>query len=317
MTDQTRDTDTNRPPAWSLGGVFEFATRVTPRQLLLLFVAFNLAFLAFDVYLAHGLMRRYFKVAYEWIPIYAAPPAALIAALLAFRPRPGRFLMGIHLLAMALMLVVGLIGFAMHLFAALGLSGRLTWEGIVYAAPMLAPLAFGGVALVGIVAAAEEDPDQPGRLCLLGGWLRAPFSQQQHLHLLNGLGLLITTLLAVIDHSPVRHEQPIVWIPTVGGFFLAGLTLHHAALSQPRRSENVVYFWAMLGAIALGLFGFAMHMQHALAGTGQLTWERLIDAVPFAPLLFCNMGLLGLLAMIEPAGTGDESSPEEVELSTV
>ncbi|MCG3180388.1 MAG: hypothetical protein BIFFINMI_02748 [Phycisphaerae bacterium] len=287
---------------WSLGEVFEFSAAISPQRIVLLFVAFNFGFLALEVFLSHGWSRRYFMVGYEWIPVLASPLGALTALWLALRPRHGSSALSLHLAAMGLMLAVGIVGFAMHMAAAIGLGGHLTWDGVVYAAPLLAPLAFAGVALVGIVAAAEEDPTQPGRLRLLGGWLAAPFSQQQHLHLLNGLGLLAATLLAIIDHSPASRQQPVVWTPTVTGFLLTGLVLHHAALRRPRRIEKVIYFWAMLGAMGLGVFGLAMHLTHDLAGTGQFSLKLLMQgAPPFAPLLFANMGLLGLLALIEPA----------------
>jgi len=286
---------------WSVGGVFEYSSRVTPQRLVLLFVAINFLFLAGDVFLAHGYNRLYFRLAYEWIPVIASPAAGMAALWLALRNCPRWTCVTTHLLGMAMMFLVGVVGFVMHLLSAMGVTQQLTWPGLVFAAPVIAPLSFAGVALVGIVAAAREDPGRLGRLQLLGGRLVAPFSQQQHLHLLNGLGLLGATLLAVIDHSQGDWTNILVWTPVVGGFFLTGLTLHHAALRQPRPIEKLVYFWAMMLAILIGLTGFAAHVWHDLAGTGQFSLERLLkDAPPFAPLLFANMGLLGLLALIEP-----------------
>ena len=53
------------------------------------------------------------------------------------------------------------------------------------------------------------------------------------------------------------------------------------------------------GLIALGLLGSAMHLHSNLVGDAPIVAERFIRGAPFmAPLLFCNMGLLGLLAML-------------------
>ena len=57
----------------------------------------------------------------------------------------------------------------------------------------------------------------------------------------------------------------------------------------------------MLLLILVGIVGFALHAESSLTTSGLVVVERLLRGSPIlAPLLFCNVGLMGLLALLDP-----------------
>ena len=57
----------------------------------------------------------------------------------------------------------------------------------------------------------------------------------------------------------------------------------------------------MLLLIAVGLIGFVLHSESSLTSAGVIVVERFLRGSPLlAPLLFCNIGLMGLLALLAP-----------------
>jgi ABC-type amino acid transport system permease subunit len=87
------------------------------------------------------------------------------------------------------------------------------------------------------------------------------------------------------------------------GTFAAGVTLVMGFLERPSRSELWVYLIAQVLMLVIGPIGALLHLQTNLtAGGGQWVLERLLRGAPvLAPLLFSNMGLLGLLVLLDPA----------------
>jgi hypothetical protein len=53
--------------------------------------------------------------------------------------------------------------------------------------------------------------------------------------------------------------------------------------------------------ILVGLVGLGLHIEQDLTGQGTLLIERAINGAPLmAPLLFANMGALGLIVLLDP-----------------
>ena len=140
-------------------------------QFMLLLAAFNVIVLGVDTYLAHaisGTIRGY-----EWIPIIFGPIAGVIllaAGLIALRRRMLANLIG-SLVFLATLLVAAL-GTYFHLNRALlpdAPAGQaITATLLIYAPPLLSPLTFGLVALLGLSAAWQEDPVDSGILVPAG-----------------------------------------------------------------------------------------------------------------------------------------------------
>jgi hypothetical protein len=275
-------------------------------QLMLLMAATNEIFLGIDTYLAHsisGTIRPY-----EWIPIIFGPIAGallLLAGLIALRRRPlATIIAAVTLLAS---IGVGLLGAYFHWARAILPSGppgqQVTVTLLVWAPPILAPLTFALVGLLGISAAWIEDPADSGVLRLLmGRHIRLPYSKTRAYFFMVGLGTLATVVSSVLDHARTNFENPWLWVPTVAGVFGTVVALMLGALDRPTRADLITFAATMLLLIAVGVVGALLHVSFDLIAEGTVVVERFIRGAPFlAPLLFSNMGALGLIALLDPA----------------
>ncbi len=69
----------------------------------------------------------------------------------------------------------------------------------------------------------------------------------------------------------------------------------------------MTYFGTMLLLILVGVTGSILHIRQNLTAEGMVVVERFVNGAPFlAPLLFANMGTLGLIALLAP---GTEETP--------
>ena len=274
-------------------------------QVMLLIAAINEIFLGVDVYFAHLVSGTI--VPREWIPIIFGPVAGLMlfgAGLLAFRNRPlATVLANLVLVASA---IVGALGAYFHVvraalpFAPAG--ARISIDLLVWAPPFLAPLAFAGVALLGISAAWIERPTGSGRLLFGRGSLQLPYSKTRAYLLMLTLGVLVTLISSVFDHARGNFENPWLWLPTGWAIFCLAVTLALAADPKPpSRGALWVYFASHIGMILVGLLGVWFHVQANLISEGTIVGERFLRGAPFmAPLLFCNMGMIGLFVLLDP-----------------
>ena len=67
------------------------------------------------------------------------------------------------------------------------------------------------------------------------------------------------------------------------------------------RGDLLTYLVTMGLMILVGLIGAGLHVVHDLTGQGVFLVERAIRGAPLmAPLLFANMGALGVLILLHP-----------------
>jgi hypothetical protein len=286
---------------------------VSRDQLMLLMAAINLIFLGIDIYLAHSISGTI--VPNEWIPIIFGPLAGallLLAGLLATSQRPLATV--IANIVFLCSIAVGLLGAYFHLVrAALPTAPagqQVTVNLIVWAPPILGPLMFSLVGVLGISAAWLEDPPDSGRLALLAGkHVHLPFSKTRAYFFWIGLGTLATVISSVLDHARTNFENSWLWIPTAVGVFgvVAAVTL--GGIERPTRADLITYTVAMLLLIAVGVVGALLHVNVNLTAGGRVVPERFIRGAPFlAPLLFSNVGVLGLIALLNPTEMAAEEA---------
>jgi hypothetical protein len=158
------------------------------------------------------------------------------------------------------------------------------------------------VGLWGISAAWVEDPPDSGRLRLLfGRRLQMPVSKTRAYFLMFGLGTLITTISSVLDHARTGFHNDYLWIPTTVGVFATFVGLALGAIERPTRPDLAIYTVTMLLLILTGLIGAVLHVENDLTPARLFVAERFIRGAPFlAPLLFANMGALGLIVLLDP-----------------
>lgn len=70
----------------------------------------------------------------------------------------------------------------------------------------------------------------------------------------------------------------------------------HLPKNEPGRAS-----WCLASMLLLILVGAWLHIGYNMTGQGSLLGERFIRGAPIlAPLLFANMGLLGLIVLLDP-----------------
>jgi hypothetical protein len=258
-----------------------------------------------DTYLAHsisGTIR-----AGEWIPIIFGPVAGvllLIGGLIALRQRQAANLIGS--LVFLASVVVGILGSYYHLYRAILTNApagqQLTALVLIYAPPLLGPLTFALVGILGISAAWQEEPADSGRLRLFGHLrVQMPLSKTRAYFLLVALFILVTLLSSVLDHARTNFINPWLWFPTAAGLFATFVTLALGSIRKPERGDLITYIGAMGLLMLVGVTGAVLHIERDLTGQGALLVERAINGAPLmAPLLFANMGALGLIVLLDP-----------------
>jgi hypothetical protein len=267
-------------------------------RMLMLFVGINLLFTGVDVILAHSINE--FIPVYEWIPIFYAPLGAISCFVISVKPNPGKWLALTHILLMVAGILVGVIGTAFHANAVLNPSGYLTWSWVVFGSPILAPLAFSGISLLGLYAITEEVDNQPGTLNIPGlGTFKAPISRERHFLWLVGLGFGASAITSIIDHAQYGYSFYKV-IAIIFGLFATSVVLYLSIAKEWTKGDELVYFWTMILAVIVGVLGFGFHLSADLGGTGVISLERILAFAPvLAPLLFSDLGMLGLLVVAQ------------------
>lgn len=275
-------------------------------QVMLLIAAINEIFLGIDIYLAHSISGTI--VPNEWIPIFFGPIAGvllLVAGLVALRwRRIATILANIVFLAS---IVVGLLGAYFHFVRAILPYGpvgeQVTIDLLVWAPPVVGPLVFSLVGLIGISAAWVEDPPDSGRLAFFGDHsLQLPYSKTRAFFFMVSLGTLATLLSSVLDHARTPFTNLWLWVPTAIGIFAVVVSTLVGLVLKPSRGELIVYVIAMLLLVIVGFIGLVLHILQNLTPQGILVQERFIRGAPFlAPLLFSNMGAIGLITLLNPS----------------
>ena len=274
-------------------------------QLMLLMAAVNELFLGLDTYLAHSISGTIRPR--EWIPIVFGPIAGgllLLAGLIALRRRALATV--IATLTLLASVGVGFLGAYFHFIRAIlpyaPPGQQVSIDLLVWAPPILGPLTFALVGVLGISAAWIEDPPDSGVLVLLGGRrIHLPYSKTRAYFFIVSMGTLAALISSVLDHARARFDNPWLWVPVAVGVFGTVVAVTMGAIDRPTRADLITYLVAMVLLIVIGPIGSALHVRANLVGESTVVVERFLRGAPFlAPLLFSNMGLLGLIALLDP-----------------
>lgn len=292
-----------------LATIFPVVRRIrnpfTRDQWMLLMAATNEILLGLETYLAH--LTSGTIVPYEWIPIIFGPVAGVLllsAGLLALRRRALATYIATPVFLTSI--VVGLLGAYFHLmrailpFAAPG--EQVSVPLFVWAPPILGPLTFALVGLLGISSAWIEDPADSGTLVLFANKrLRLPYSKTRAYFFIVGMGALATVISSVLDHARTDFTNTWLWLPTAAGIFATVVAVSLGTFKQPSRGDLFTYFAAMLLMVLVGMIGSGLHVVHDLTAQNVIVNERFIRGAPvLAPLLFSDIGTIGLLVLFDP-----------------
>lgn len=241
----------------------------------------------------------------EWIPAVFGPLAGLalvLAGILAFRRRTFASLTAT--IVFLLSTGVGVLGAYYHFLRAVLPHGpvgqRVVFDLFFWAPPVLGPLAFAFIGIFGTSAAWIEDPPNSGRLLLPAGLrLQLPYPKTNAYFYIASMGILIALISAALDHAATGLHNPWLWLPLAAGVFGTVVALVLGMTEEPAPADIWTYVAAMLLLMAVGAIGAFLHVRHDLATGGHVVPERFLVGAPFmAPLLFSNMGLVGLIALL-------------------
>jgi hypothetical protein len=305
---------------YSLATVFPPLARVkrlpfSRDQFILLMVAVNEIFLGVDIYLAHSISGTI--VPNEWIPIIFGPTAGVLLLILGLLSLRRRMLANVLAsLIFIASIVVGLLGAYFHVRRGILPTGPpgewMSIQMLVWAPPILGPLTFCLTGLLGLSAAWIEVPPDSGVLTLAGGVrLRLPFSKTRAFFFLVGLGTLASLISMVFDHARTGFQNPWLWVSASVAIFGTVVPVILGMQEKPTRANLATFTVAMLALILLGITGMLLHINENLIADGKIVTERFIRGAPFlAPMLFADMGTLGLISLLDPLEPGYVSTLE-------
>lgn len=274
-------------------------------QAVLVLVAFNEIMLGVETFLAHQVSGTI--VPNEWIPIIFGPLAGvllLVSGILATRRR--MLATALASIVFVASIAVGLAGAAFHLYRAIlpfaPAGQRITLPLLVWAPPILGPLTFSLAGLMGLSAAWLEDPPDSGTLVFLRGRrLHLPYSKTRAYFFMVSMGSLATVLSSVFDHARTDFSNLWLWLPTGVGVFATVVAAFMGASNRPGRTDLWTYISAMVLMVLVGATGLLLHVANDLTPNMAVVTERFIrGAPPLAPLLFADIGLIGLVVLLDP-----------------
>lgn len=243
------------------------------------FAVLNIAFLTFDIYLAHSVNQ--FRNHAEYIPLSfsATAPVALIVALTQRRRR--RILWKIlgHVVGWSAILV-GLTGVILHL------ESRFFYEhtirSLTYSAPFAAPLAYTGL---GFLLVMNRMVDSESR-----EWA-------QWILLFTMGGFIGNFIFSLADHAGNGFFFAVEWVP-VGASAVAIGFLSVPVLMRVSRLFIDVSAAILVLEAAVGLWGFVLHTRANLRGPSVHAFDNFVyGAPPMVPLLFPNLMVLGIIGL--------------------
>ncbi len=259
-----------------------------------LFVIGNIGFLAVDVAVAHAINA--FAHEAEYIPVVfslvAAPLLALamliggpLPSLRRFPPAdvaPGRAKLawGIGMLVGWGSILVGVSGLVLHLNGVF--FQEQTLKNLVYTAPFVAPLAYAGLGFLVILSRMVDARSREWAcwvvLLAAGGWAG-------------------NFILSLADHAQNGFFFQSEWASVIGAA-IAFSFLIAVVVVPDNRPLQVTTIVIMVVQLIIGLAGFYFHVRGNLTRPTAKTWESFVFGAPaFAPLLFDDLAILGLLGL--------------------
>ena len=246
------------------------------------FLISNYAFLIVDIFMAHSVNR--FQHWAEWIPFGFSGLAALLLLVgLLLRGDTGRsrtYLITGYVVGYS-SIAVGIAGLLWHLESQF--FARQTIESLVYTAPFIAPLAYAGLGFLTLLCRMES-PENAG----FGRWV-----------ILLALGGFVGNfVLSLCDHAQNGFYYATEWIPVVASAYGIGFLVTALFDVGERLLRMTLVVLAL--QIAVGVWGFVLHLRADVNGVSSSLYENFIHGAPiFAPLLFANLALLGMLGVYD------------------
>src|SRR6516162_205849 len=243
------------------------------------FTVVNIAFLTFDIYLAHS--ANQFRNRAEYIPLLFSATAPLILIVALTQRRQRRIVWKIlgHIVGWAAVMV-GLTGVILHLESSF--FYERTIQSLTYSAPFAAPLAYTGLGLL-LIMNRMVDPESIE-------WAR-------WILLFTVGGFIGNFIFSLADHAGNGFFFAVEWVPVAASAVAIGF-LCVPLLTQVSRWFIDVSAAVLILEAGVGLWGFVLHTMGNLRGPSVRAFDNFVyGAPPMAPLLFPNLMVLGIIAL--------------------
>ena len=253
------------------------------------FIIANLAFLALDVFIAHSVNA--FAHWGEWIPFWFSLVAAVLLLLIFGRSltkREADVLAHLRqgmgqwtgLVVGFISIVIGITGMLFHMGSQF--FSLMTIKSLVYTAPFVAPLAFSGLGFLLILNRMVN-----AQLLEWGKWIL----------FLTMSGFVGNFTLSLCDHAQNGFFYSREWIPVFTSAAAVGFLIT-AILRPVDRVFLVICLAIMVINSGVGVLGFYYHLSSNLHGISSNLKDNFLYGSPvFAPLLFPNLALLGVIGI--------------------
>jgi hypothetical protein len=243
------------------------------------FAILNLAFLTFDIFLAHSVNQ--FRNEAEYIPLIfsATAPVVLIFAF-AVRGRWPVVWRDLGYFVGWIAVLVGLTGVILHLQS--HFFYERTLRSLTYSAPFAAPLAYTGL----------------GFLIIMNRMVEPETLEWAQWVLLLALGGFIGNFVfSLADHAGNGFFNPLEWVPVVASAIAVGFMAIPLLMRVSRPYLDLCAVILLIEA-GVGLWGFILHASGNLRGPSVHAFDNFIyGAPPMAPLLFPNLMVLSLIGL--------------------
>lgn len=260
-------------------------TYFDPRRVVLLFISSNYLFLIVDILIAHS--YNHFESKSEWIPVIYSVIAGLMLTVYSLGGVRADIFKKIMRVILWCGVGVGILGFYFHFYGAT--FREFSLKSLVYAAPLAAPFAYSGLSLAALTAD--------------GAFIRFGEIRKPVLFALTGAGFGGNLLLSVLDHARNGFFEKMEWAPVFVSAFVMIIFFWAAVKQTFTKEDRFSLHIAILAAIIAGIAGFVFHLAADLQGVMPELADRFIYGAPvFAPLLFCDIAILGLITLLAKPG---------------
>ena len=243
------------------------------------FCLVNLGFLTLDIYLAHSFNE--FRKWPEYVPLYFSSIAPVVLGVgLALRSRYVAVWRDLGYLVGWGAVVMGLTGVVLHLNSLFFYERTL--KSLTYSAPFIAPLAYTGL----------------GFLLVMNRMVDSQSREWAEWTLFFALGGFVGNFgLTLSDHAGNGFFYTTEWVGVWASAIAVGFLVVPLVLRVSR--EFLLLCAVILAAEAgVGVWGFVLHATANLHGPSTQALKNFtFGAAPFAPLLFPNLVLLGMIAL--------------------
>jgi len=243
------------------------------------FVLLNLGFLTVDISLAHSVNE--FRRSAEYVPLVFSAVAPLILLVgIVLRKRSIAVWKDLGYFAGWAAILLGLTGVILHLDSSFFYDRTL--RSLTYSAPFAAPLAYTGL----------------GFLLLLNRMVDGDSGEWAQWVLFLALGGFVGNFIfSLSDHAGNGFFNPLEWVAVWASAIAVGF-LVTPLLVRVSRQFVALCAGVLVFESLIGVWGFILHAERNLYGPSVHLLANLVwGAPPMAPLLFPNLGVLGMIGL--------------------